>query len=146
MALWHSAQRSSKLSISLFAGLPSLWCLWKPCFSALPHFKWWHEKKDSIFKAIEELAALGVVVGGNVFHPDPQARLFYLSPISSAELIKYYEKIAEVYKRYGYKPFLSPTTMRGSLAWEAYYGQFKEFLNMKQNEIEDIIMNQGVST
>lgn len=80
------------------------------------------EDKETIKRGFEELCEMGVNPGGNVFHPDMQSQLQNKEPPNSEYVKDVYRYGADLLHQYGYKPFLTDNTMRGSLMWEAYYG------------------------
>lgn len=80
------------------------------------------EPLDLILKKCEELSSLGVVPSANVLHIDSGNRLDCDVP-SERNIIIFFSKIAEMYHKYGFKPYYCSKALRTSLTNEAYEGR-----------------------
>ena len=67
------------------------------------------------------LAERGIIPGANVYHPDVNSPLGNSQSSPSEDyIIRLYRHAAELYHRFGYKPFFDSAVLRNSLANEAY--------------------------
>jgi len=67
------------------------------------------------------LAERGVIPGANVYHPDVNSPFGdSISSPSEDYIVRLYRHAAELYHRFGYKPFFDSAVLRNSLANEAY--------------------------
>ncbi len=67
------------------------------------------------------LAERGVIPGANIYHPDVNSPFGNsVSSPSEEYIIRLYRHAAELYHRFGYKPFFDSAVLRNSLANEAY--------------------------
>jgi hypothetical protein len=67
------------------------------------------------------MAERGVIPGANIYHPDVNSPLGdSISSPSEDYIIRLYRHAAELYHRFGYKPFFDSAVLRNSLANEAY--------------------------
>jgi hypothetical protein len=76
------------------------------------------EPVDSVIKGFEYLADIGVVPVGKTFHPDLGTPMSSHKTFSAEELLRAFRGLHEATRRAGVRPWLSPTSLRGSLAWE----------------------------
>lgn len=71
----------------------------------------------------DAIAEMGVVPGANIFHPEVGSFLGNTLPRPDEDfIIRTYSHAAEVYHRFGYKPFFNAGVLRNSLANEVYEG------------------------
>lgn len=78
---------------------------------------------DTQKEGFTAVAERGIIPGANVFHPDVGASLGdTMSSPSEDYIIELYNHAAELYHRFGYKPFFDARVLRNSLANEAYEG------------------------
>lgn len=78
---------------------------------------------EDMKRGFDFVAERGIVPGANVYHPDVGSSLgdSVRSP-SVAYIVELYRHAAELYHRYGYRPFFDSRVLRNSLANEAYDG------------------------
>lgn len=69
------------------------------------------------------MAAMGVVPGANIYHPEVGSVLGRSIPSPDEEFIRsLYCHAGELYHKYGFKPYFDASVLRNSLANEAYEG------------------------
>ncbi|MBV5330139.1 MAG: hypothetical protein JZU65_21345 [Chlorobium sp.] len=78
---------------------------------------------EDLLNGFNAIAEMGVVPGANVFHPEVGSYLGNtLSSPNEDFILRTYSHAAEVYHRFGYKPFFNAAVLRNSLANEVYEG------------------------
>lgn len=78
---------------------------------------------DDLRKGFSAIAELGVVPGANIFHPEVGS--FFGNKLERPNedfIIGAYSHAAEIYHRFGYRPFFNAGVLRNSLANEVYEG------------------------
>lgn len=94
-------------------GAGVLWCNFVAGINTLEELK----------EGFTAIANMGVIPGANVFHPDVGAILgTKLKSPSYDYIVELYQHAAKLYHENGYKPFFSESSLRNSLANEAYKG------------------------
>jgi hypothetical protein len=84
------------------------------------------EPVESSIKAIEDVSKIGVTPGLTIFHPDMYTALSKHHLPEMQDVIKAYQRLAEIYYDTNLLPFLNSRALRSSLAWEAYFGLFDD--------------------
>jgi hypothetical protein len=98
-------------AIKNYYGEGALWCNFVAGINTLPELK----------EGFTSMGNLGVIPGANVFHPDVGAVLGKkLKSPSYSYIVDLYRHAAKIYHEKGYKPFFSESSLRNSLANEAY--------------------------
>lgn len=102
-----------KFAVKEYFGEGALWCNFVAGINSLEELK----------KGFTEIGEMGVIPGANVFHPDVGAVLGQKLKSPSYEYItELYRHAAKIYHEKGYKPFFSESSLRNSIANEAYKG------------------------
>jgi hypothetical protein len=102
-----------KYGIKNFYGEGAFWCNFVAGINTLEELK----------KGFTYMGDLGVIPGANVFHPDVGAILGRtLKSPSYNYIVELYKHAAKIYHEKGYKPFFTESSLRNSLANEAYKG------------------------
>ncbi|MFH0978226.1 MAG: radical SAM protein [Candidatus Woesearchaeota archaeon] len=102
-----------RYSVKELYGEGALWCNFVGGINSLEDLK----------EGFTEMANMGVVPGANIFHPDRGAifgRKLKSPPYDY--IINLYRHASDIYHEKGYKPFFSESSLRNSLANEAYKG------------------------
>lgn len=81
------------------------------------------ESPEELLAGCEALACEKIVPGANVLHLDHGASLRKLPP-SFEEVLTFYSRLSDIYRRYDLKPYYCQLALRTSLANEAYAGRF----------------------
>ena len=76
------------------------------------------EPVPSVVEGFKELASLGVVPVGKTFHPDLGTRMHNHGTFNPDQLLEAFRGLHEATRGTGLQPWLSPRSLRGSLAWE----------------------------
>jgi len=71
-----------------------------------------------VINGFKFLADLGVVPVGKTFHPDLGTPMSRHKPFSAQVLLDVFASLHEATAAAGVRPWLSPGSLRGSLAWE----------------------------
>lgn len=78
---------------------------------------------EDLRNGFNAIAEMGVVPGANIFHPEVGSYIGNNNHRPNEDfVIRAYYHAAEVYHRFGYKPFFNSAVLRNSLANEAYEG------------------------
>jgi len=100
-------------AIKNYYGEGALWCNFVAGINNLNELK----------EGFTHMANKGVIPGANIFHPDQGAILGKSLKSPSYEyIIELYHHAAELYHEKGYKPFFNESSLRNSLANEAFNG------------------------
>lgn len=78
---------------------------------------------EDLMKGFDAIAEMGVIPGANIFHPEVGSNFGNtLSRPDEDFIIRVYSHAADIYHRFGYKPFFNTAILRNSLANEVYEG------------------------
>jgi hypothetical protein len=80
------------------------------------------EPIEALLEGCEQLAATGITPGANVLHLDHGATL-RCDPPTLSDVLFFYNRLAEIYRRNGHRPYYCERALRTSLANEAFAGR-----------------------
>jgi hypothetical protein len=110
---YENIMKAYEYAVKNFYKKGDLWCNFVAGINTLEELK----------EGFSKMADLGVVPGANVFHPDVGAILGQKLKSPSFEyIVELYQHAAKIYHEKGFKPFFSESSLRNSIANEAYHG------------------------
>ncbi|MDG5788352.1 hypothetical protein QA612_12750 [Evansella sp. AB-P1] len=98
-------------SVEIF-GRDKVWC----------NFVFGLEPIDGLLEMCEYLASKGITPGANILHLD-QGSVLKNTPPTVEEIIYFYSKLADLYKKYDLNPYYCQKALRTGLANEAFAGR-----------------------
>lgn len=82
------------------------------------------EPVEGLLELCEELAMKGITPGANVLHID-QGSVLDATPPTVEEIIYFFQKLGEIYKKYDLNPYYCQKALRTGLANEAFDGRLQ---------------------
>lgn len=80
------------------------------------------EPIETLLEGCEQLAAKGITPGANVLHLDHGATLS-CDPPTINDVVFFFNRLAEIYRKHGHRPYYCERALRTSLANEAFAGR-----------------------